>query len=214
MALPSLFCERLKQMEETRNQRLSLLQAERELQIAKSQLLETKLSSIRSMEQRCFKLDQNIASQQFTILSLKSEIDALDSKYDDNLQQIRALKSEVEELTELEKQKERFYCLKRSEMEEFSAQVENFVVDCRIRVQELRNKITELKSNFVELQGNNGHLNSSEIAAAEVRKSQLLAAKENLNRSLASNYQIKAQLQKQLHSILSDKTKNEAMLVV
>ena len=66
----------------------------------------------------------------------------------------------------------------------------------------------------MELQGNNGHFNSSEIAAAEVRKSQLLAAKENLSRSLASNYQIKAQLQKQLHSILSDKTKNEAMLVV
>ncbi|KAI7999441.1 hypothetical protein LOK49_LG09G02254 [Camellia lanceoleosa] len=154
------------------------------------------------MEQRCLKLDQKIASQRFTISSLKSDIDTLDSKHDHILQHIKVLKCEVEELLELEKEKERFYGLKRCEMEEFWAHVENFAVDCRMEVQELRNKVNELKSSFVELQGNNGYLSSAEIAAAETRKSQLLAAKENLDRSLASNYQIKAQLQKQLHSLV------------
>ncbi|KAF5944611.1 hypothetical protein HYC85_018688 [Camellia sinensis] len=113
---------------------------------------------------------------------------------------------EVEVLVELEKEKERFYGLKWREMEEFWAYVENFAVDCRMEVQELRNRVNELKSSFVELQGNNGYLSSAEIAA-EMRKSELLAAKENLDRSLASNYQIKAQLQKQLHCMLLDKTK-------
>ncbi|GMP71872.1 hypothetical protein CsSME_00030123 [Camellia sinensis var. sinensis] len=206
-------------MEQTRNQRLSPLHAERELQITKSQLLTAKLSNIRFMEQKCLKLDQKI-----------SEIDTLDSKYDHNLQHISEAIVEVEVLVELEKEKERFYGLKRREMEEFWAYVENFAVDCRMEVQELRNRVNEmrkltifilviarvqqinrkeedLKSSFVELQGNNGYLSSAEIAAAEMRKSELLAAKENLDRSLASNYQIKAQLQKQLHCMLLDKTK-------
>ncbi|KAH7841650.1 hypothetical protein Vadar_032669 [Vaccinium darrowii] len=207
MALPSLFRERLEHMEDTRNQRLSLLQTERELQITKSQLLSTKLSNIRSLEQYCFKLEQKIASRQFSISSLKSEMDSLDSKYAHILQQIRVLKNEVEELEELEKQKENFYGLERRKMESFQAQVDNFVVDCQMQVQELRNKINELKAIFVELKSKNEYLNDSEIAAAEMRKSELLAAKENLDRSLASNYQIRTQLQKQLHSLLSEQTK-------
>ncbi|XAR59344.1 hypothetical protein NMG60_11015148 [Bertholletia excelsa] len=212
MALPSAFHERLEQMEQTRNQRLSLLQAERDLQVARSQVLATKLSTIRTMEQRCLKLDQKIASRQFIISSLKSEIDSLDSKYDDNLRQIRWLKNEVEELQELEKEKEALYGTKMCEMEDYSCKVGNFAVDCQVQVQELRSKVNELKSIFLELQGNNGHLDNSEIAAAETRKSELLAAKENLKRSLASNYQIRAQLQKQLHSILSEEKKQKKMV--
>lgn len=56
----------------------------------------------------------------------------------------RASKNEVEELEELEKQKESFYGLERHKMERFQAQVENFVVDCQMQVQELRNKINEV----------------------------------------------------------------------
>ncbi|KAG5562249.1 hypothetical protein RHGRI_005097 [Rhododendron griersonianum] len=175
MALPSLFRERLEQMEDTRNHRLSLL--------------------------------QKIASRKFAISSLKAQMDSLDSNYDHILQQIRVSKNEVEELEELEKQKESFYGLERHKMERFLAQVENFVVDCQMQVQELRNKINELKAIFVEVKANNEHLNGSEIAAAELRKSVLSAAKENLDRSLASNYQIRTQLQKQLHSLLSEKNK-------
>lgn len=58
------------------------------------------------------------------------------------------LKNEVEELEELEKQKENFYGLERRKMESFQAQVDNFVVDCQMQVQELRNKINEVKDTF------------------------------------------------------------------
>ena len=51
-------------------------------------------------------------------------------------------------------------------------------------------------------QGKNRYLDNFQIAAAEMRKSELLAEKENLDRSLATNYQIRAQLQKQLQNIL------------
>ena len=71
----------------------------------------------------------------------------------------------------------------------------------------------QLKSSFMEIQGNNKCFNSSEIAAAEMRKSELLAAKENLHGSLASNYQIRAQLQKQLHRMLLDHTKRKVVPV-
>lgn len=59
----------------------------------------------------------------------------------------------------------------------------------------------------MELQGKNGNLHNSEIAAAEMKKTELLTLKENSDRRLASNYQIRAQLQKQLQSILL--TQNE-----
>ncbi|KAA8519487.1 hypothetical protein F0562_013743 [Nyssa sinensis] len=200
MAFPSAFGERLEQMEQTRKQRLSILQAEKELQINKSQVLASKLTNIRAMEQRCLKLDHKMSSQHFIISSLKSEINRLDSKYLDNLQKIRVLKSEVEELEELEKEKEKLYDLKSREMEEFKAQVENFVVECKMRVQELRNIMNGLKSSFMELQANNGYMKNSEIAAAEMRKSELLAEKENWDRNMACNYQKRAQLQKQLQN--------------
>ena len=51
-------------------------------------------------------------------------------------------------------------------------------------------------------QGKNRYLDSSQIGAAEIKKSELLAEKENLDRSLATNFQIRAQLQKQLQHIL------------
>lgn len=51
-------------------------------------------------------------------------------------------------------------------------------------------------------QGKTRYLDNSEIAAAEMRKSELLANKDNLDRSLATNYQIREQLQKQLQNIL------------
>ncbi|XP_057949141.1 uncharacterized protein LOC131144477 isoform X2 [Malania oleifera] len=198
MALPSSFRERLQLLEATRNQRLSLLQAEKELQANKSLLLVSKLSNFRSTELRCLMLEQKIASQNFQISSLKSEIACLNANYQNFAQQL----SEAEELEKLEKDKQRYYDLKGLEMEEFRGKVEYFAVDCRAQVQELMARKNELKSSFVELQGNNGNLSNSAIAAAERRKSELLAMKENLDMSLASNYQLRAQLQKQLRDIL------------
>ncbi|KAK6932208.1 Herpesvirus UL139, cytomegalovirus [Dillenia turbinata] len=208
MALSHAFHERLQQMEETRNQRLSLLQAEKDLQNIKSQLLSAKLSNIRSIQRRCFMLDHKIASQNFNILNLKSQIDALDSNYSISVQQLRCLKVEVEEIEELEKEKDRFYELKSLEMKEFTENVERFVVNCRMRVQELQNNLNELNSTFMKLHDGNGEgdVQCSQIAAAEKRRSELLAMKESISRNLASNYQLREVLRKELQSHMFSKS--------
>ena len=64
----------------------------------------------------------------------------------------RVLKSEVEELEELEKERDRFYELKICEMKEFKENVEKFVVECQMRVEELRNTVKEVMSKAVKLQ--------------------------------------------------------------
>ena len=65
------------------------LQAEKEAQENKSQVLEMKLASMRATEQRCLALDQKIASQSFKIWALRSEIDGLDEKYQSDSHQLR-----------------------------------------------------------------------------------------------------------------------------
>ncbi|XP_042519730.1 rho-associated protein kinase 2 [Macadamia integrifolia] len=202
MALLSAFQERLQQMEETRNQRLFLLQAEKELQSKNSLLLESKLLNIRSMEQRCLILEQRNAALNFKILGHRSEISSLEAKYLSTFQQLRDLKIEVEELEDCEKEKEMFYAMKRCDMEDFKGQVKRFVLESRQQVQDLRCRLEELKLRLQELQGKNGFLDNSEIAAAEKKKDELLVLKENVQRSLESNYQLIAQLQKQLQNIL------------
>ncbi|KAK9055981.1 hypothetical protein SSX86_027068 [Deinandra increscens subsp. villosa] len=202
MALSSTFKERLEQMEDTRNQRLSLLQAEKELQLHKSQTLASKQSDIRYIEQRCLKLEHRVASQQFIISSIKSQLDHLDSLYLHQIQQFRVLKSEVKNLEELDKEKDRYYALKARDIDEFRVKSEIFATECQRRVEELRDCVKELNSSFIQLQHSAGYSNNPELAAAEMRKSQLQAVKENLDRSLASNYETRAQLQKQLKSML------------
>ncbi|KAM1347231.1 hypothetical protein ACFX13_037218 [Malus domestica] len=203
MALSAAFQERLEHMEHTRNQRLSLLQAEKEAQANKSQVLEMKLASMRATEQRCLALDRRIASQSFKIWALRSEIDRLDEKYQSDSHRLRVLKSEVEELEELEKEKKRFYALKGFEMEEFKQNVEIFALECQMEVQNLKNGINEIQSSFVKFQGSERCTSNGEIAAAEKRKCELLAMKEELDRKLASNYQTKAQLQKQFQDFIT-----------
>ncbi|XP_008225489.1 PREDICTED: myosin-9 [Prunus mume] len=203
MALSAAFRERLEHMEHTRNQRLSLLQAEKEVQENKSQALVLRIASMRATEQRCLALEQKIASQSFKIWALRSEIDRLDEKNQTDYHQLRVLKSEVEELEDLEKEKNRFYELKGSEMKEFKQNVERFAFECQMQVQDLKKGINEIQSSFVKFQGSDRCTSDSEIAAAEMRKSELLAMKEELDRKLTSNYQIRAQLQKQLQTILT-----------
>ncbi|XP_076896663.1 uncharacterized protein LOC143549699 [Bidens hawaiensis] len=202
MALSSTFKERLEQMEDTRNQRLSLLQAEKDLQLTKSQALASKFSGIRHIEQRCLKLEHKIASQQFIISSIKYRLDQFDSVYADEIQQFRVLKSEVEDLEELEKEKDKYFGLKAREIDEFRVQSEIFATECQRRVEESRNCVNELNSSFIQLQHSARYSNNSDLAAAEMRKSELQAMKEDLDRRLASNYETRAQLQKQLKSML------------
>ncbi|KAF5472490.1 hypothetical protein F2P56_009204 [Juglans regia] len=207
MALSSAFRERLEHMEHSRNQRISLLQAEKEWQANKSQVLEWKHANIRAMEQRCLVFDQKIAADNFKISTLKSEIESLDAKDCTDSQQLRyivglfrILRWEVEELGELEKERDKFYELKICEMKEFSESVKKFVVECRMCIEELRNCKKE-QSTITNLQGNNKYFSNSEIAAAEMRKSELMAVKESLDKSMASSYRLRAQLQKQLQNM-------------
>ncbi|KAK3010841.1 hypothetical protein RJ639_011520 [Escallonia herrerae] len=111
-------------------------------------------------------------------------------------------RSEVDELEELDKEKDKYFASKTREMEEFRTQVEKFGGECRRSVEVLRYVVMELRSTFIELQGKSGCSNNSEIATAEMRKSELLGMKEKIERSLASNYDLRTQLQKQLQSIL------------
>ncbi|TYH37680.1 hypothetical protein ES332_D12G057300v1 [Gossypium tomentosum] len=130
-------------MEYSKNQRLMLLLAEKELQAHKSQVLESKLARIGSMERSCLFLDQKIASQNFRISALKSDIENLDTKYDSSSQKLKAVKSEIEELEEVEKERDKFYELKISEMNEFRENVKRFLTETRTRMQELRNSVNE-----------------------------------------------------------------------
>ena len=45
-------------------------------------------------------------------------------------------------------------------------------------------------------------MSNSEIAEAEMKKAELLAMKESLTKTLTSNYQMKAELQKQVENIM------------
>ncbi|RZC65082.1 hypothetical protein C5167_008767 [Papaver somniferum] len=192
MALPFAFQERLQQMEETRNQRLTLLQAEKHVQNKKSSVLSSKISNIRSMEQRCLVLEQINAASKYKILAYKSEIESVEARYQTAAHQFRVLKSELNELEESEKEKERFYEMKNLEMKEFRENVDKCLSENRLL----------LKSSLEEFQTNNECLDNFGIVAVEARKTELLLVKQNLDRSLASNYQLRTQLQKQLYNSL------------
>lgn len=96
------------------------------------------------MEQRCLLFDRKIASQNFNILSLKSQIENLEAKYDSLWQEFRSLQNEVDEIDELHKMKDRFYEAKKMEMKEFKELAEKFVMKCEFEVQSLRNAVNEV----------------------------------------------------------------------
>ncbi|KAK3413722.1 hypothetical protein EUGRSUZ_I02284 [Eucalyptus grandis] len=157
MSLSAAFGEWLEQLDRTRNQRLSLLQVystatrslelfftrrsvwigeERELQAAKSLVLESKRAAIRSMEERCLRLEWSLASQSLKISALESKIAALDAEES---------KCEVEELEEAEKEKDGFYRAQTGEMKDFKEATNGFIVDCQICIEELRDELNEVK---------------------------------------------------------------------
>ncbi|WOL12415.1 hypothetical protein Cni_G21182 [Canna indica] len=122
---------------------------------------------------------------------------------------VRTLKSEIEELKRREKERDRFYAAKRAEMEQFKEKSRGFVLDTREQVQQLRDSVSKLKSTLQFLQGNGGYLNYAEITAEEARKFELLAEKEKLDKNLASTYQYRTLLQKQLQKMLVSKNRRE-----
>ncbi|KAG4906329.1 hypothetical protein AAZX31_20G017100 [Glycine max] len=213
MALSSAFHERLHHMDRTRIQRLSLLQAEKELQGNKYRVLASMLANIRATEQRCSWLDQKIASQHFKLLALKSQIENLEANHESLSLELRSMQNEVEELEELRVKRDCFYDAKWIEMKEFKEIADRFVVKCKVEVQSLRNRVNELRSSFVELRSSSGDSCNLEIAAAEMRRLELLAEKESVCRNIDYNQQVKAQLQKQLRSILITQTQDKGLEV-
>lgn len=56
----------------------------------------------------------------------------------------RTLKSEVEQLKELDEERDKYYKLKCSDMNEFMQNVEKFRSENRLQVESLRNRIKEV----------------------------------------------------------------------
>nr|VDD06465.1 unnamed protein product [Brassica oleracea] len=73
----------------------------------------------------------------------------------------RTLKSEVEELKELDQEREKYYELKCSEMNEFMQNVERFRSDNRLKVQNPRDQVKELSSTFEEIHNKNNYLRNT-----------------------------------------------------
>uniref|UniRef100_A0A7N0T3Z7 Uncharacterized protein n=1 Tax=Kalanchoe fedtschenkoi TaxID=63787 RepID=A0A7N0T3Z7_KALFE len=182
------------------------------MQERKTVELASKVEGLRLMERRCMVLQQNIASRKCKILYLKSEIGKIDERYEEIVTELRVLMDEVSRLEQVEKEKDRFYDMKKLEMNEFIKSAEKFEVDCRKSIDALSEGICQLKAKIATFQGNNGYTYNSDIAEAEIRKAELLCLKQNLDKTLASNHRIRAQLQKQLQSILTTQSQNGRMI--
>ncbi|ONK80467.1 uncharacterized protein A4U43_C01F18030 [Asparagus officinalis] len=196
------FKERLQQLEDNRIQRLSLLQAEKQLESEKLKILNENIAVIRSLEKRCLLLERRSADLGFQISAKRSEIEAFNAKYQASVLEFRVLKRELDELEVREKERDKFYDAKLLEMEEFKETVRRRVLDARLEVETMRSSVSKLRFTLKDLQDNDGYINNSGIAAAEKRNTELLAIKEDLDKSLTLNYQLRLLLQKQLQKIL------------
>ncbi|KAF3560244.1 hypothetical protein F2Q69_00011311 [Brassica cretica] len=104
----------------------------KELQVEKSQILALKHASIQSIERQCLMLDQKIATE-----------------------------NEVEELKELDQERDKYYKLKCSEMNEFMQNVERFRSENRLQVKNLSDQVKESSSTFEELHNKNNYLRNT-----------------------------------------------------
>ncbi|KAL8236036.1 hypothetical protein R6Q59_017117, partial [Mikania micrantha] len=107
-----------------------------------------------------------IASQQFVISSIKSQLDHLETVYTDQIQQFTFV---FENLEELDKEKDKYYALKARDIDEFRVKAEIFSIECERRVEELRCCVNELNSCFIQLQHSIGYSENPYLAAAEMR---------------------------------------------
>ncbi|XP_074276657.1 uncharacterized protein LOC141600336 [Silene latifolia] len=201
MAFQTAFKERLEDMDNTRNQRLTLLQAEKDLQKNKSVVLSAKHSNISLLEQRCLILDQTFASDNLRISSLKSQIQLLHRTFQSSSKHFRDLSVQVEELEQLDRERDINYSVNSAKINKFTVETQTFASELRIQVEELRCRRNKLKLLCSELQKNNGDVQNVDIQAAEIRNSELLALKKKVVITRESNERERAELQKQLQSL-------------
>ncbi|TVU33239.1 hypothetical protein EJB05_25029, partial [Eragrostis curvula] len=198
MELSAAFEERVRQMEDARNQRLALLHAEKELQATKSRLLAAKVAAARRLECRRLLLERRAADLASRSLVARANIDTYRARRLAVTRELSSVKSEIEEAERREEDWDRFYEAKSKEMEEFQAVSRRFEAATREEVQRLRDLVSQLKSSLEELQTSEMYSNNAEIAAAEARRSDLMAKKAKIYESLASARQFRALLQQQL----------------
>ncbi|XP_066323348.1 autophagy-related protein 23-like [Miscanthus floridulus] len=188
MELSDAFQERVRQMEDARNHRLALLNAEKEIQAAKLRILSAKIAATRRLECRRRLLERRSADLATRALA---DIDAARARRLLVSRDLSSVRGEIEEAQRREEDWDRFYEAKRKEMEEFQAESRRFEAETREEVQRLRDSVSQLKSALQELQSSAMYSNNTEIAAAEARKSDLTAKglgskKAKLGESLAS----------------------------
>uniref|UniRef100_A0A0D9VE81 Uncharacterized protein n=1 Tax=Leersia perrieri TaxID=77586 RepID=A0A0D9VE81_9ORYZ len=203
MELSAAFEERVRQMEDARNHRLSLLHAEKELQAERSRLLDAKIASARRLERRHLLLERRAADLASRALSARADIDAARSRRAAVSRELSSVREETEEAERREEEWDRFYEAKRKEMEEFQAMSGRFEAEARDEVRRLRDLVSQLKSTLQEHHGRVMYLNNAEITAAEARRSDLMVKKAKLDESLASARQFRALLQQQLQKAFS-----------
>ncbi|CAF1818697.1 hypothetical protein HID58_059161 [Brassica napus] len=121
------------------------------LQVEKSQILALKHASIQSIERQCLMLDQKIATEIVMMISINVSIAEF----------YGTLKNEVEELKELDQERDKYYKLKCSEMNEFMQNVERFRSENRLQVKNLRDQVKESSSTFEELHNKNNYLRNT-----------------------------------------------------
>uniref|UniRef100_A0ACD5Z001 Uncharacterized protein n=1 Tax=Avena sativa TaxID=4498 RepID=A0ACD5Z001_AVESA len=138
MELSAAFEERVRQMEDARNHRLSLLQAEKEIQAAKYRLLEAKIAGARRLERRRLLLERAAADFASRALAARADIDATHARRHVLARDLSSTRGEIEEAERKEEDWDRFYQSKRKEMEDFQAMSQQFEAEARKEVQRLK----------------------------------------------------------------------------
>ncbi|KAL5670306.1 hypothetical protein ACJX0J_022527, partial [Zea mays] len=129
-------------MEDARNQRLALLNAEKETQAAKSRILSAKLAATRRLECRRLLLERRAADLAFRALAARADIDAARARRLLVARDLSSVRGEIEEAERREQGWDRFYEAKRKDMEEFQTESRRFEAETREEVQRLRDLVS------------------------------------------------------------------------
>ncbi|XBI11465.1 hypothetical protein VPH35_138521 [Triticum aestivum] len=212
MELSSTFEERARWMEDTRNHRMSRLQAEKEIQAAKSRLLAAKAAAARLLERRRLLLERRAMDLASHALAARTDIDATHARRLAVARDISSTNGEIEVAQQKAEEWDRFYESKRKEMEEFRAMSQQFEAGARQEVQRLKASVSQLHAALQELQSSGLHWDDAGIGAAEARKADLMAKKAKLDETLAAARQFRALLRQQLQKAFTSQATRRTLV--